>query len=208
MGVSTLNKHPKQKGGKNRNMSSMSDYEGVAGVSAAYFVVHAVFVMNQVVVAGILEKEEDGFDRHNCKSPKLQMADRSLGNLLEQALPFLFGLWTQAFFINIKAAEVLGTFIVITRLLYPFWYSLGGGLNVKVFAFTTLWGYLVNQYFTWSILLLAIFGVNIRKECSDTEFPFAIIGLAIGGFVTCFGIATLYTKLNMRVFLDKARLDA
>ena len=68
-------------------------------------------------------------------------ANRTVGNTLEQAIPFLASLWMHAVFLNVRRATFIGWLYIATRLIYPLVFV----LNVKtggaaIFA-STLPGY-------------------------------------------------------------------
>lgn len=51
--------------------------------------------------------------------------DRTAGNTLEQAIPFLLGLWLHAWFVNPLQAEFLGWWYLASRCIYPIAFYMG-----------------------------------------------------------------------------------
>lgn len=53
------------------------------------------------------------------------LLDRSVGNTIEQAIPFLTALWIHAVFVSVDSAAFAGWIYVIARTLYPAGFYLG-----------------------------------------------------------------------------------
>lgn len=53
------------------------------------------------------------------------LLDRTVGNTMEQAIPFLTALWMHATFVSVDSAAWVGWIYVGTRALYPFGFYLG-----------------------------------------------------------------------------------
>lgn len=61
-----------------------------------------------------------------------EIAGRSVGNTLEQALPFLVTLWIHALFVNPKTSVVLGAMYVVFRYLYTIFFGMFGTFNTTI----------------------------------------------------------------------------
>jgi uncharacterized MAPEG superfamily protein len=66
-------------------------------------------------------------------------ADRSVGNMLEQAMPFLVSLWLHASFVGPDSATNWGWYYLASRSIYPLAFYLG----VPYLLLSTLPGYFV-----------------------------------------------------------------
>ena len=66
----------------------------------------------------------------NRRPEAKHIADRMVGNTLEQAIPFLSLLWLHTAYVDTREAVVLGTVYVVFRLLYQLAYGLYGTFTV------------------------------------------------------------------------------
>lgn len=66
----------------------------------------------------------------NRRPEAKHIADRMVGNTLEQAIPFLSLLWLHTAYVDTREAVVLGTVYVVFRLLYQFAYAMYGTFTV------------------------------------------------------------------------------
>eukprot|EP00510_Aplanochytrium_minuta_P010048 CAMPEP_0184065930 /NCGR_PEP_ID=MMETSP0957-20130417/3105_1 /TAXON_ID=627963 /ORGANISM="Aplanochytrium sp, Strain PBS07" /LENGTH=117 /DNA_ID=CAMNT_0026363825 /DNA_START=373 /DNA_END=723 /DNA_ORIENTATION=- len=55
----------------------------------------------------------------NYKDKRLTTVNRTIGNTMEQAIPFLTSLWLCALFGDVDAAVFAGKYYVLFRALYP-----------------------------------------------------------------------------------------
>lgn len=53
------------------------------------------------------------------------LLDRTVGNTMEQAIPFLTALWMHAAFVSVDSAALVGWIYVVTRAIYPVGFYLG-----------------------------------------------------------------------------------
>jgi hypothetical protein len=67
------------------------------------------------------------------------MADRSVGNLIEQSIPFLFSLWMCAVFYSPSYAARHGWYWLLSRSYYPFVFYKG----LPWILFSTIPGYII-----------------------------------------------------------------
>ena len=128
-------------------------FEGPIKVTLAYMAMYYGFIIGQVVVTYYLffaaKKDKDKkvkiVDiRYNNTDPLKLTVDRSVGNTLEQMVPFLAGLWICAVFVSPSEAERLGWIYVISRSFYPFLFYLGGNWRLgatlpNYYAVFNLW---------------------------------------------------------------------
>lgn len=102
----------------------------------AWVVMYYIFLYSQSVVTFYLyltakadEKDDKKVSFGKIKyqsSGKLQLTiQRTVGNTMEQAFPFLMGLWLHAAFVSPSSAASVGYIYVITRSYYPFAFYLG-----------------------------------------------------------------------------------
>jgi hypothetical protein len=79
------------------------------------------------------------------------IVDRTVGNTIEQGLPFVVSLWLYAVFVSPKYAAMLGYIYVISRSYYPFVFS-----GFPWILSSTLPGYLVISFCVGSLVYEAL----------------------------------------------------
>ncbi len=125
----------------------LSTYRSPLLVTISYMALYYVFMIYQMVVKfSVYEKEKKKalasssssssssshhiptFNevRYNSKDTSLLAADRTVGNCLEQMVPFLMSLWLYSIFISPTEAGTYGIIYVFTRSYYPFVFRMGG----------------------------------------------------------------------------------
>tara|TARA_R110002050_G_scaffold295272_1_gene453944 strand:- start:1376 stop:1903 length:528 start_codon:yes stop_codon:yes gene_type:complete len=115
----------------------------------------------------LMENKEE-FDRYHSNDGRLLAADRTLGNLLEQAPAFLASLWICALSSedNNRIAGILGIAWVLIRALYPI--ILGNSLRNFVptrIYFVTLPAYTIILFMTSRALVAAFPALVLRDTC-------------------------------------------
>ncbi len=100
--------------------------------------------------AQVLSKERIGDDED-----AVHIADRSMLNTLEHAIPSLFLIWLVGIYSNVFLATVLGSVYVLGRLMYPILYGWYGQFTMLV-EFSTHLG-----YFALGTLYLALLGTML-----------------------------------------------
>ena len=101
-----------------------------------------------------LSAKGKSFDRYSTGDGRMRAADRTVGNLLEQAPAFLCSLWLHAIFVNPESQ--LGLVYVGLRLMYPVLLgSTVGGLQSKRVAFVTFPCYCIVAYMLSSTMAVA-----------------------------------------------------
>jgi hypothetical protein len=63
--------------------------------------------------------------RYFSTNPLILAADRTVGNCLEQMVPFLVSLWLHAIFISTETATQYGIAYVGARAFYPLFFRMG-----------------------------------------------------------------------------------
>lgn len=117
---------------------NISTYKSPIIITCSYFLLYYLFIIYQVITKYYVYFQE----RENAKKPsdvKLKdvkyfstntlklAADRTVGNCLEQMIPFLTSLWLYSIFISPEEAGFYGMIYVATRAYYPFVFKMGGG---------------------------------------------------------------------------------
>ena len=77
--------------------------------------------------------------------------DRTVGNMIEQSIPFLASLWLHAVFVNVGSAAQLGWFWLLFRAIYPAVFSRG----IPVLFLSTVPGYLIIALLCYPVWALA-----------------------------------------------------
>eukprot|EP00240_Pyramimonas_obovata_P010276 CAMPEP_0118930628 /NCGR_PEP_ID=MMETSP1169-20130426/7250_1 /TAXON_ID=36882 /ORGANISM="Pyramimonas obovata, Strain CCMP722" /LENGTH=102 /DNA_ID=CAMNT_0006873011 /DNA_START=60 /DNA_END=365 /DNA_ORIENTATION=- len=101
-------------------MDELTRLKGVVLVTVAYIVLYYHFVFGQSLTTFYLyfeakrlkktdEKVRLGAIKYGARNDKrARCADRTVGNTLEQAVPFLTSLWLYAWFVDAESAMYLG----------------------------------------------------------------------------------------------------
>ena len=116
---------------KGDDESSKTYYAPVLVVTVAWVLLHYTFLFGQSAMAfHVLGKEKRAglislrSIKHGGQGGKLMlMANRTVGNFMEQSVAFVPGMWLCAFFYDSFSAAVLGWLWLITRTYYPFVYN-------------------------------------------------------------------------------------
>jgi len=107
-------------------------FKPVLQVTFAYIVMWYIFLYSQSIYTRIAhafqksgkEKEKLSLAQMKYGSPlekgkSILRFDRTVGNTMEQMIPFLLGLWLHALFVSVDGAAKLGWYYIMSRLLYP-----------------------------------------------------------------------------------------
>jgi hypothetical protein len=123
--------------GTGTSSSLLEEYRSPILVTCAYLLLYYLFIIYQVLTKYSVYFHE----KQNSKKPSevklkdikyfssntsILAADRTVGNCLEQMIPFLTSLWMYAIFISPNDASYYGMIYVCTRAYYPFVFKLGG----------------------------------------------------------------------------------
>jgi hypothetical protein len=118
--------------------AAIKQYHAPILVTCAYFGLYYLFIIYQVLTKYSVYFTEKNNSKKSpteiklkdvkyfSKNPLILTADRTVGNCLEQMVPFLLSLWMYAIFISPSDAAYYGTIYVVTRAYYPFVFRLGG----------------------------------------------------------------------------------
>lgn len=133
-------------------MSIISIYRSPLLVTCSYFTLYYSFIIYQVLTKYYVYFQE----KNNSKNPQqvklkdikyfsdntlILAANRTVGNCLEQMVPFLSSLWLYSIFISPQDAAFYGTIYVATRAYYPFVFKMGGAwlLSSTVPNYICIW---------------------------------------------------------------------
>lgn len=112
-------------------------YKSTILITCLYFTLYYLFIIYQVITKYYVYNNE----KQKSKSPNeikmkdikyfsqntlILAADRTVGNCLEQMIPFLLSFWLYSIFISIENGKFYGLIYIFTRAYYPFVFKLGG----------------------------------------------------------------------------------
>merc|ERR1712070_96043 len=121
------------------------------------------------------------------------IAERSVVNTMEQALPFLALMWLHAMFVNPRVSMVLGWVYVVTRALYPIFYGFYGEFTVLV-EFVTWPNYSVIFYLLWAVAYKCISGSDFHTTM-NSKSPWLMLISSI--LVICVGFTVAMSVLSL-----------
>lgn len=98
----------------------------------------------------VVEKVSYGKIKYGAQSrDKISLTtQRTVGNLMEQAIPFLTSLWLHAVFVSPESAANIAWIYIITRAYYPIVFYLG----LPYILFSTLPGYSCIFYLLYKLV--------------------------------------------------------
>jgi len=163
---------------------TMQALQGVALVTCAFIWMWYIFLGHQVGI-----KFTEGLTTDVQDQAKF-IADRSVINTMEQALPFLSLMWLEALFVNPETARLLGWIYVATRFLYPITYGMYGQFNTAV-EISTSPNYVIIFYFMFTVFHKCAFGEDFHTKV-DAISPFLML---VVGFVCAFGSVIFFLVL-------------
>jgi len=134
----------------------------VAVVTCVFFVMWYIFLGNQVGV-----KFTQGLPADVSAAAK-DIADRTVGNMLEQVIPFLTLMWLEAIFVNPRTATILGWIYVAARFLYPIAYGIYGVFTILV-MFATMPNYTIISYWLLTVFFKCFFSVDLHAKINATS---------------------------------------
>ena len=141
-------------------MKSNDDIKGVIYVTFGYIILYYIFLYSQSIITfyRYYKAKADDKDKNvkfnaikydESKGDKLSLTgERTVGNLMEQAIPFLTSLWLCAIYGSPKYASNIGCIYIITRSYYPFAFYYG----LPWILFSTLPGYLCISALLYNVL--------------------------------------------------------
>jgi len=170
--------------------------QGVAVVTCAFMLMWYTMLGHQVQMKfGAC----DGQDKDVATQAAL-VADRSVANTLEQAIPFLSLLWLHAIFVNPETSKVLGWIYVVTRFFYPWTYGFYGQFNTAV-ELVTQPNYVVIFYFLIAVWHKCASGDDLHTKVHDASpWLMLLLGVAVSfvSFIFFLGVAALGAKIIVR----------
>jgi len=158
-----------------------TELRGVALVTCTFMFMWYIFLGHQVGI-----KFTEGLTADVQEQAKY-IADRSVINTMEQALPFLSLMWLEALFVNPETARLLGWIYVATRFLYPITYGMYGQFNTAV-EISTSPNYVIIFYFLWSVVYKCASGTDFHTKVHEIS-PWLML---LVGFACSFGSVIMF----------------
>lgn len=112
-------------------ISLFNAFRGPLAVTCGYVSLHYAFLGNQAWTKYklFLKSPEKDHKRVKFFAPQgddeVFAADRTVGNTMEQMIPFLSSLWMHAVFVDPATATCHGVCYIAARALYPFVFKMG-----------------------------------------------------------------------------------
>jgi len=135
---------------------------GVGLVTCAFVFMWYVFLGHQVSLNFDATLDAD------VKTGAKSIADRVVGNTLEQAMPFLVLLWLHALFVNPETSKLLGWIYVATRFLYPITFGFYGQQTLGI-QIATQPNYIVVYYFLTATVYKCLKGEDLHTNVNATS---------------------------------------
>ena len=142
----------------------INGYKSIIKVLAAYVLLYFCFLYLQSGIKFYVyfqaksapkdkgEKVSYASIKYNSKDRLSLMVDRTVGNTMEQAIPFLLALGLNTVFISADNAAWYGWIYIATRSYYPFAFRLG----LPYLLFSTIPGYGCIAALLWEVVSKAI----------------------------------------------------
>eukprot|EP00611_Tribonema_gayanum_P013014 TRINITY_DN2376_c0_g1_i1.p1 TRINITY_DN2376_c0_g1~~TRINITY_DN2376_c0_g1_i1.p1 ORF type:complete len:175 (-),score=20.93 TRINITY_DN2376_c0_g1_i1:269-721(-) len=141
-------------------------FRGGAAVTLAYLALYSILLAWQSATKNskrvAAKKRDEKFSYYGSQDKDVVCADRTVGNFLEQALPFLVTFWlalASSGDSNCASVVYRGWAYVFFRALYPvMWKAGGGGLGGvrPLILVSTLPGYLLCYSFMYNIIRMLL----------------------------------------------------
>jgi len=171
----------------------------VAVVTCAFCLMWYIFLGNQVGI-----KFTQGLPEDVAATAK-NVADRSVGNTMEQAIPFLVLLWLEAIFVNPRIATILGWIYVVFRFLYPVFFGMYGTFTVLVEA-STQPNYIIINYFLLTVFFKCACDVDLHAKISATS-PWLMLPFMLGVGLFTFIVFLLLAKPTTLLIIAGAKKE-
>jgi len=171
----------------------------VAVVTCVFCLMWYIFLGNQVGI-----KFTQGLPDDVAATAK-NIADRSVGNTMEQAIPFLVLLWLEAVFVNPRIATILGWIYVVFRFFYPVFFGMYGTFTVLVEA-STQPNYIVIFYFLLTVLFKCAFDIDLHATISATS-PWLMLPFMLGVGLCAFIVFLLLAKPTTMLIIAGAKKE-
>jgi len=172
---------------------------GVALVTCAFMVMWYIFLGHQVGI-----KFTQGLSPEVQDQAKL-IADRSVINTMEQALPFLSLLWLHAIFVNPETARLLGWIYIAFRFTYPIFYGMYGQFNTAV-EVACQPNYTIIMYFLFAVIYKCASGEDFHTKVEEVSaYLMSLAGLMCATFATI--IYLLLAKPTTTIIIEGVKKD-
>merc|ERR1711939_250815 len=109
------------------------------------------------------------------------IADRSVINTLEQAWPFLAGMWLHAIFVNPSQAALLGWLYILFRAPYVIFYGFYGTFSTLC-EISTQGNYTIIAYYLFAVTIKCCSGNDLYTKVHDKS-PWLMILVFIAMFL-------------------------
>lgn len=153
---------------------------GVAVVTVAYMLMLYMFYSTQVCISLIHSSSLKPKELEKAKF----VGERVVGNTLEQAFPFLAGLWLQAIFVNPAQAMVLGWLYIAFRAMYVIFYGFYGTFNTLC-ELSTQTNYTIVAYFLFTGIFKCVGGTDLYTRVHANS-PWLMILFMLGMWILQF----------------------
>lgn len=174
-----------------------SKYNGVAVVTCAFFVMWYMFLGNQVGI-----KFTEGLS-DDVTAAASTAASRTVGNTLEQAIPFLFLMWMEAYFVNARTAQLLGWIYVAFRFFYPIGWGYYGQFNLLV-EVATQPNYIIIFYYLVAVLCKCGLGSDVHADI-DAVSPWLMLPYLLGIGLLSFIVFLVLAKPTTMLMIAGAK---
>lgn len=164
---------------------TQKELRGVAVVTIVYNLMLYMFYSTQVNLSLVAMNGKPEGHKEAAK----RIGDRSVGNTLEQAWPFMAAMWLHALFVNYQQAQLLGWIYVGFRALYVFFYGFYGTFSTLC-EITTQWNYNIVTYLSFAVVYKCLDGRDFYAQV-HAKSPWLMIPVFLGCFVAQFLILGL-----------------
>eukprot|EP00419_Tripos_fusus_P035838 CAMPEP_0172779174 /NCGR_PEP_ID=MMETSP1074-20121228/202287_1 /TAXON_ID=2916 /ORGANISM="Ceratium fusus, Strain PA161109" /LENGTH=231 /DNA_ID=CAMNT_0013616129 /DNA_START=58 /DNA_END=753 /DNA_ORIENTATION=+ len=152
---------------------SPKDLHGVVGVTLGWICMWYTFLGNQITFK-IADIDE------NQKKTAAFIADRGVGNTMEQCIPFFLVLWLHALFVNPGTSSVLGLIYVISRYLYPIFYGWYGQFSNLV-EISAQMNYSIIMWLFWAIVYKCMKDSDLHTDLTNIAVIFIPLVVFLAG---------------------------
>jgi len=134
----------------------------VAVVTVAFMIMLYMLYSTQVAMNLVHKK---GLTAKLFDQGKL-IADRGVINTLEQAWPFLAGMWLHAIFVNPSQAQLLGWLYILFRAPYVIFYGFYGTFNTLC-ELSTQANYIIVVYLSFAVMVKCLSGNDLYTKVHE-----------------------------------------
>lgn len=138
---------------------TQTSLRGVALVTIVYVLMLYTFYAVQIAIGQFLGKDMPD----DVKAGAKYIADRTVGNTLEQAWPFMSAMWLYAIFVNPMQAKLLGWIYVLFRAPYGIFYGFYGTFNTLC-EISTQVNYNIIAYLSFAVAVKCLSGNDLYAQ--------------------------------------------